>query len=137
MDGVVLSIHPIVLKQFKIKGHVTIALVNLTPFEAREIKEKTKYSTLPKFPGSTFDCTVVTDTNTPVANVLNSLSKVKIKELTSTKVVDIFQMDDGKKAVTLRSNFLDRNQTLSGEFITQSSNKIVEALEKNGFSLKQ
>jgi phenylalanyl-tRNA synthetase beta chain len=137
MDGVILSIHPIVLKQFKIKGHVSIALVDMSPFEEREIKDKTKYLPLPKFPGSTFDCTVVTSTDTEVAKVINSLNKVKIKELQSTKIVDVFKMSEEEKSVTIRAHFLDRDKTLSGDFITEASNKIVATLEKAGFPLKQ
>ena len=137
MDGVILSIHPIVLKSFKIKGHVSISLVDMSSFEDREVKDKTKYLPLPKFPGSTFDCTVVTNADTEVAKIVGALSKLKIKELQSTKVVDVFTMSETEKSVTLRSNFLDRNQTLSGDFITEASTKIVATLEKAGYPLKQ
>jgi phenylalanyl-tRNA synthetase beta chain len=137
MDGVIFSAHPLVLKSFKIKGNVSIALVNMSPFEDRPVKDKTKYLPLPKFPGSTFDCTVVADADTPVANVLNALSKVKIKELQRTSISDIFTQEDGKKAITLRNEFLDRDKTLSGDFITEASNKIVESLDKAGYPLKQ
>ncbi len=137
MDGVIFSVHPIVLKSFKIKGNVSIALVDLSTVESREQKDKTKYRPLSKFPGSTFDCTVVCDASTAAANVLTALSKLKIKQLTTSKVVDVFTLEDGNKAVTIRNHFLDPEQTLSGDFITESSNKIIETLEKNGFSLKQ
>ncbi|MFG1483310.1 phenylalanine--tRNA ligase subunit beta [Halobacteriovorax sp. HFRX-2_2] len=136
MDGVIFSVHPLVLKQFKIKGNVSIALVNMSAFESREQKDKTKYSPLAKFPGSTFDCTVEVDNSVAVGSILNSLSKLKIKELVSTSIADIFVQED-KKSVTVRSEFLDPNNTLSGEFITEASNKIVETLEKNGFPLKK
>ncbi|MGI4992524.1 phenylalanine--tRNA ligase subunit beta [Halobacteriovorax sp. GFR7] len=136
MDGVIFSVHPLVLKQFKIKGNVSIALVNMSAFESREQKDKTKYSPLAKFPGSTFDCTVEVDNSVAVGSILNSLSKLKIKELVSTSIADIFVQED-KKSVTVRSEFLDPNNTLSGEFITEASNKIIETLEKNGFPLKK
>ncbi|WP_412463094.1 phenylalanine--tRNA ligase subunit beta [Halobacteriovorax sp. RT-2-6] len=136
MDGVIFSVHPLVLKQFKIKGNVSIALINMSAFESREQKDKTKYQPLAKFPGSTFDCTVEVDTNVAVGTILNSLSKLKIKELVSTSIADIF-VQDNKKSVTVRSEFLDPNSTLSGEFITEASNKVIETLEKNGFPLKK
>ncbi|EPZ49388.1 phenylalanine--tRNA ligase, beta subunit [Bacteriovorax sp. BAL6_X] len=136
MDGVIFSVHPLVLKQFKIKGNVSIALVNMSAFESREQKDKTKYSPLAKFPGSTFDCTVEVDNSVAVGSILSSLSKLKIKELVTTSIADIFVQED-KKSVTVRSEFLDPNNTLSGEFITEASNKIVETLEKNGFPLKK
>lgn len=136
MDGVIFSVHPLVLKQFKIKGNVSIALVNMSGFESREQKDKTKYQPLAKFPGSTFDCTVEVDSSVAVGTILNSLSKLKIKELSSTSIADIFYSEN-KKSVTVRSEFLDPNNTLSGEFITEATNKVVETLEKNGFPLKK
>lgn len=136
MDGVIFSVHPLVLKQFKIKGNVSIALVNMSAFESRPQKDKVKYQPLAKFPGSTFDCTVEVSEEVAVGDILKSLSKLKIKELTSTTIADIYKHDN-MKSVTLRSEFLDPNSTLSGEFITEASNKIVETLEKNGFPLKK
>ena len=136
MDGVIFSVHPLVLKQFKIKGNVSIALVNMSAFESRPQKDKVKYQPLAKFPGSTFDCTVEVEEGVAVGDILKSLSKLKIKELTSTTIADIYHHDK-MKSVTLRSEFLDPNSTLSGEFITEASNKIVETLEKNGFPLKK
>ncbi|OUR97749.1 phenylalanine--tRNA ligase subunit beta [Halobacteriovorax marinus] len=136
MQGVITSIHPLILRQYKVKGHLSIAVIDLTQVESRPLKDKVKYKPLAKFPGSTFDCTVVTDIHTSVAKILASLKKVKIKELQSTKVVDIYGPEDDKLAITLRSIFIDPEKTLSGEFITDSSNKIVAALEKAGFPLK-
>ena len=136
MDGVVMSVHPIVLKSFKIKGHLTLSFIDLSSFEDRELKDKVKYSPLPKFPGSDFDCTVVANINEPVENILSSLKKLKVKELTSLKIVDVFKMDEENKAVTLKASFLDKDKTLSGEIITEASNKMVDLLSKAGYPLK-
>jgi len=136
MQGVITSVHPLILRQYKIKGHLSIAVVDLTQVESRPMKDKVKYKALAKFPGSTFDCTVMADKHTPVAQILASLKKIKIKELKSTKIVDIYTLEDGKSAVTLRSVLIDPEKTLNGEFITNSSNKIVETLEKAGFPLR-
>ena len=136
MDGAIFSVHPIVLKSFKIKGNASIALIDLTPFNSREIKPKTKYLPLPKFPGSHFDCTVVANKEEPISKVLDALKKVKIKELVDTKVVDTFSLNETEQSITLRSTFLDREKTLSGEFITEASDKIVKALESANFPLK-
>ena len=56
--GVVFSVHPLMLKAFKIKGNVTIGLLDYTSFLTKQMKDQVKYSPLPKFPNSTFDCTV-------------------------------------------------------------------------------
>ena len=136
MHGVMTSVHPLVLKQYKIKGHLSIAVIDLSQVEGRPMKDKVKYKPLAKYPSSNFDCTVVVDSSVSVAEILASLKKVKVKELQVTKIVDIFTQDDGKKAVTLRSTFMDNEKTLSGEFITENSNKIISTLENSGFPLK-
>lgn len=136
MQGALFSIHPLVLRDLKIKGHLSVMLMDLTQVEKKAPKDKTKYKPLPKFPGSNFDCTVVTSKSEPVAKVLESLKVFKEKELQSVKVVDVFDLGEGQKSVTLRASFIDPEKTLSGEFLTQAQNKMVATLEGAGYPLK-
>lgn len=135
--GVVFSCHPILLRKFKIKGNLTFAMIDLTDFERRELKDKIKYQTLPKYPHSTFDCTVVADKKKPVGDVLKAFKGVKGKELKSYKVVDVFHHNETEKSVTLRATLFDPNKTMDGETLKAYENKIIESLGKAGFELKQ
>jgi phenylalanyl-tRNA synthetase beta chain len=137
IHGSVFSIHPMMLRNFKIKGNVSIALLNLGSLEQRPMKDKTKYKPLAKFPGSSFDWSVVADSDTAVAAVLAPLKKLKIKELNDVHVVGTFDLGEGKKSITLRASFIDPEKTLGGDFITESSNLLVETLNKAGFPLKE
>ncbi len=135
--GTILTIHPIVLRNFKIKGNLVIALLDLTDVEKRPMKDKTKYTPLSKFPSSTFDCTVVADNKTPVADVVNAARKLRLKEITSIKVVDIFSpKDSDQKGVTIRVVFHDSEKTLKGDFIKEAEDKLLATLDKAGFPLK-
>lgn len=136
MVGAVLSIHPVLLRKFKIKGHVSMAILDMTNFESNRLKDKTKYKPLPKFPGSKFDCTVVLDTDRPVGDILTSMKKIKIKEMDSFKVLDIFSEGD-KKNITVRASFIDPDKTLSGEFLAEAQKMIMDNLSKSGFPLKK
>ncbi len=135
--GSIFSVHPLLLKNNKIKGHLSMALLDLSSFEARAIKDKTKYHPLPKFPESTFDYTVDVESGIEVAKILEPLRKLKIKEAISHKVVDVYTHSSDRKSVTLRTTFLDPNKTLDGEFIKASEVAIINSLEKAGFLLKQ
>lgn len=137
ISGFVTSVHPIVCRDFKIKGNLAVAIIDVTDFESRQIKDKTKYEALSRFPSSTFDCTVVTDFKEPVSSVISVLNKLKVKELEDVKIVDVFHMDNKRKAITVRTTFCDREKTLSGEFITSAEKAVMETLEKNGFPLKK
>ncbi len=134
--GFINTVHPVMARQFKIKGNVAVAVFDITDFMDREIKDKTRYQPLPKFPSSDFDCTVVADAHTPAGDILAVMRKLKIKEAESVKIVDIFKMSEEQKAVTLRTTFLDREKTLTPEFLRQAEDRVVATLEKGGFPLK-
>ena len=135
--GTIFTVHPIVLRDFKIKGNLVLAVLDTTEAEVKPAKEKTKYQPLPKFPSSTFDCTVLADRKTPAEEVIKAAKKLKVKEIESIKVVDVFYPNDSdQKGVTIRAVFMDREKTLTGEFIKETEDKLLETLNKEGFPLK-
>lgn len=134
--GIVASAHPLVLRNFKVKGHFSFAVIDLTELMAREIKSKNKYEPIPKFPGSTFDCTVLVKKSENLANVVEVARKIKIKEMKDVKVVDTFDLDDENYALTLQASFMDPNKTLDSDFIKNSEEKIVKTLSDAGYPLK-
>lgn len=134
--GGINSVHPLVLRNFKMKGHLSLAVIDITDLEGREAKDKTKYSPLSKFPSSSFDVTVVVSSKDPAAAPLQALSSVKAKELKSKKIVDLFKINEDQTAVTLRAVFEDSEKTLPPETIKELEQKIIQALEKSGFPLR-
>jgi len=135
--GFIGTIHPLMLRNFKLKGNLVMAVLDITDFMERPVADKTKYQPLAKFPGSTFDCTVVAETGVPVADVLSVLKKVKLKELEDTRIVDVYPLSEVQKTVTLRSWLIDREKTLTPEFLRSAENQIVAVLDKAGYPLKQ
>jgi len=134
--GCVNTVHPILARQFKIKGNVTVAIFDITGFMDQVIKDKTKYKALSRFPSSDFDCTVIADTHTPVGDILKVMNKLQIKEAESVKIADIFKMSDEQKAVTVRTTFLNPEKTLTPEILREAEDKVVATLKKGGFPLK-
>lgn len=135
-QGALTSVHPSLLKDFKIKGHVALAVINLSAFDQLEMKDKAKFKAINKFPKSTFDCSVMVDRTLPAASVLEPLKKLKIKQLIDSKIVGVFPLNPEKNSVTIRSFFEDENETMSSELLKSSETAIVGALEKAGFPLK-
>jgi phenylalanyl-tRNA synthetase beta chain len=134
--GALVTVHPLVLKNFKVKGFLALAVIDLTDIEAREMKDKTKYSPISKFPSSSCDFTVVMDKDAPAAAAITALSSLKQKEIKSKSIVDVFIMNETQKAVSIRTVFEDSEKTLSAETIKDLEHKTVQALEKAGFPLK-
>jgi phenylalanyl-tRNA synthetase beta chain len=134
-QGFATTIHPIFAKDWKIKGHFSMALIDISAFENLAAKDKVKYSPLPKFPDSILDYTIVADAKVLAADILAVVEKLKIQNVAVTSVIDIFDLGD-KKAVTLRTQFQDRESTLSPKFLEESQKRILDGLEKAGFPLR-
>jgi phenylalanyl-tRNA synthetase beta chain len=135
-NGVINSVHPLMLRQFKIKGNLAITVIDFNEVEKRPAKSKIKYEALNKFPRSTFDCTVVASNDVSALSVLESLKKLKVKEMISRKIVDVFKLSDSENAITLRVFFEDKAQTLTSEFLKDAEGKVVQTLSQSGFELK-
>lgn len=133
--GAIFTVHPLVMRNLKIKGHLTVCLFDLSLFENFSAKDKTKYKPLSKFPSSTFDWTVVVPGDKQVLEAVNSAKKVKLKELQSVQVLDIFP-NENQKFVTLRAILADESGTLSSELLKQAESALVDATSKAGFNLR-
>jgi phenylalanyl-tRNA synthetase beta chain len=79
---------------------------------------------------------VVADAHVPVGDILSVMGKLRIKEAESVKIADVFKMSEEQKAVTIRTTFLDRDKTMTPEFLRQAEDKVVETLRAGGFPLK-
>ncbi len=134
--GVINTVHPLVLKNFKMKGFLSLAVIDITDLESREMKDKTKYQAISRFPSSSCDFTVVMKKELPAASVITALNSLKQKEFKSKSIVDIFMMNETEKAVSIRTVFEDSEKTLSAETIKDLEQKVVQVLEKAGFPLR-
>jgi phenylalanyl-tRNA synthetase beta chain len=134
--GSIFTVHPLILKNYKMKGHLTLAVIDITDLESREMKDKTKYQPIPKFPSSFFDVTVVMAKDAPAASAVTALNALKVKEIKNKSLVSIFMIDEMKKAVTVRTVFEDSEKTLAPETIKSLEQNVIQALEKAGFPLR-
>jgi phenylalanyl-tRNA synthetase beta chain len=133
--GAIFSVHPLILRNLKIKGHLTFCIFDLSLFENYSSKDKIKYRPLNKFPHSTFDWTVVLNNEKQVSEVLVAAKKNKLKELQSIEILDIFPGVD-VKYVTLRAILADENATLSAEFLKSAEVSLISGTTNAGFLLK-
>ncbi|MDD4973184.1 MAG: phenylalanine--tRNA ligase subunit beta [Bacteriovorax sp.] len=133
--GAIFSVHPLILRNLKIKGHLTIALFDLSIFEHYSAKDKTKYKPLSKFPSSSFDWTVAMAPEKAAIEVLVAAKKVKLKELQLVQILDIFQSEN-VKYVTIRAVLADDSATLNSELLKQAEIALIDATTKAGFNLK-
>jgi phenylalanyl-tRNA synthetase beta chain len=134
--GGLTTVHPLVLKNFKMKGYLSLAVLDITDIENREMKDKTKYTPIARFPSSSSDFTVVMDIHAPAASAITALASLKQKEIKSKSVVDVFVINETQKAVSIRTTFEDPEKTLSPETIKSLEQTIIQVLEKAGLPLR-
>jgi phenylalanyl-tRNA synthetase beta chain len=135
--GGLTTVHPLVLKNFKMKGFLSLAVIDLTDLENREQKDKVKYTPIAKFPSSSCDFTIVMKQETAAAEVLAALKPLKIKELKEKCIVDVFSLNDAEKTVTIRTVFSNEEKTLTSEEIKNFEAQVIQVLEKAGFFLRK
>ncbi len=136
MVGQVASLHPHFLRRLKVGGSVAFACLSLSFLESLPTKDKRQFKILPKFPASTFDCTVVCPQVTSIADVMKVCKSIHFKELQSYHVVDIFPWQQEKKTVTLQFVFQDAEKTLTSDSLKTFQDHIIATLHKGGFPLK-
>ncbi|MFP5458232.1 MAG: phenylalanine--tRNA ligase subunit beta [Bacteriovoracia bacterium] len=134
--GAATTVHPLVMKDFKAKGYFSFVVIDLTDFEARESKDKTKYSHIPKFPSSSFDVSVTAKSDVPAGDVVKCLSSLKLKEMKSAHILGVYSFSEEEKSITLRIVFEDPNATLTSEFLSEAEKQVVQVLEKSGYPLR-
>ena len=137
LDGVIFSLHPTMLRSFKIKGHASVMIIDISSLEKTFRQDKTRYSPLPKYPLCHFDYCLEVDKNIQVEQILSCLKKIRLKELIANKVVSVYKRNDHNKYITMRSTFFDRTKTLTGDFLKEAETTVIKTLEKSGYLLKK
>ncbi|MCK5736077.1 MAG: hypothetical protein KAH21_06335, partial [Spirochaetaceae bacterium] len=134
--GIVLSIHPQISRAFKIKGRTAIAILDITEVMVKPLKDRTAFKPLDRFPGSVFDLTVVTAEKTYASDVLKVVRGMKMKEIRSVSVLDVFDLGEKGKALTLHVEFRDLEKTLDAAFIKEAEDQVIAVLDKAGYPLR-
>jgi phenylalanyl-tRNA synthetase beta chain len=136
--GAINTIHPLLHKNFKLRGHQTIAIFDFSELATTFLPKNIKMSPISKTDPVTFDCCVVMPRSSSVQLGLDILAKIKNKSLLTSKVHDIFPAPNAaEQFVTFRSYFLSNEGTLTPEMITELEREIVQNLEKSGYSLRR
>ena len=135
--GCVFTVHPLILKRFKIRGSLSLFLLDLVVYEGPPLKRQRKFQPIAKFPHSLFDVTVLAGKQVPLEQILSTLQREDLPNLTQVKIADVFSLSDDKNAITLRVTFADEHKTLSAQALKEKEEAVVSLLEKSGFFLKR
>ncbi|HHQ6732087.1 TPA: phenylalanine--tRNA ligase subunit beta [Staphylococcus aureus] len=93
------------------------------------------YQPIPRFPGMSRDIALEVDQNIPSADLLSTIHAHGDNILKDTLVFDVYQgehLEEGKKSIAIRLNYLDTEETLTDERVSKVQAEIEEALIEQG-----
>ncbi|MWF62555.1 phenylalanine--tRNA ligase subunit beta [Staphylococcus haemolyticus] len=97
------------------------------------------YEQIPKFPGVTRDIALEVNHDVPSSELKQIILNNGEDILQSTLVFDVYEgehLEKGKKSVAIRLNYLDTEDTLTDERVSKIHDKILEALQAQGATIR-
>ena len=97
------------------------------------------YEPIPRFPGVTRDIALEVDHEVPASNLISIIHNNGEDILDDTLVFDVYEgehLEEGKKSVAIRLNYLDTENTLTDERVSAVNDKILEALQQQGATIR-
>ena len=97
------------------------------------------YEQIPKFPGVTRDIALEVSHDVPSSELKQIIHNNGEDILQSTLVFDVYEgehLEKGKKSVAIRLNYLDTEDTLTDERVSKIHDKILEALQAQGATIR-
>lgn len=132
--GTLCTLHPTTLGKIDKNAAVVCLEVDMDLLAGAKVLD-IAFEEPSKFPSSDFDLSVIMPEGKKYADAAKAWETERAEELKEVKVIDVYEKD-GEKSITLRFEFSLADRTLTGEEVQNNMNKIMENLNKNGFSIK-
>lgn len=97
------------------------------------------YAPIPRFPGVTRDIALEVNHEVPSSELKQTIHNNGEDILQSTLVFDVYEgehLEEGKKSVAIRLNYLDTEDTLTDERVSKVHDKILAALQAQGATIR-
>lgn len=124
---------PAVTERFDIRQQVWYAEIEWEKIGGLVLRQKARYTEIPRFPAVQRDLAIVVDKKLPYEKVERTLKKAGIKKLQAVKLFDVFESDKlgaGKKSFAISFTFLDKEKTLTDKEIDDMMQKIMHTFEQ-------
>ncbi|GGH99687.1 phenylalanine--tRNA ligase subunit beta [Mammaliicoccus vitulinus] len=135
--GLIGELHPKVEKENDLDRTYVFEL-NFTKVLEQPVG-KIEYEAIPRFPGVSRDIALVVNTEVTASTLISTINENGADILNHAEVFDVYEgehMEEGKKSVAIRIDYLDVTETLTEEKVSSVHNQILEALEQQGATLR-
>lgn len=126
--GYIGKVHPLVLGNYDIPTDAYYFELTLDNLPAKKVK---KVKALSRFPSAERDLAVLVEVNTPVGDMVNSITRSGGQLLQNVEVFDIYsgaEIQAGQKNVAFKLTFQKMDSTLQAEEINSAFDKILKDL---------
>ena len=129
--GYIGTVHPKILKQYKVTLEAVCAELNLDRLLAH-FPRKLKAKEFSRLPSVERDLSILVDRNVEVGSILKLISKIGGQYLQSVTLFDIYEdtKTSNKKSLTFRLTYQKKRTTLEEEEVSQIQTKIIKSLEQ-------
>lgn len=128
------ELHPQAAENFDIKQRVYLFEMDVEKLMKYRAKTK-RIEPLPKYPGISFDFSMIVDSDDSAADVTRTIEKSGGKFLKSVTLFDVYTgapIENGRKSMAFNLKFQSADRTLTSEEVDDIfNNNIVEALNKS------
>ncbi len=121
------------------KLNVAFAEIDLEDLAMIEA-EGLRYTEVSKYPGVTYDLSLLAEKNLRYENIVGYIKEYKCDYLQGIRLLDIFEDEKllaGKKSVTVRLEFGSMERTLEGTEIQNMVDEILELLATKGLEIRK
>lgn len=97
------------------------------------------YQPIPRFPGVSRDIALVINRAMPSAKIVNVIKNNGGDILQNAEVFDVYEGEhvaEDEKSIALRLSYLDTKQTLTDDKVNEVHDRILEALQAEGATIR-
>lgn len=136
--GSVSAIHPLLLKEYKVRGHASLLLLEMSVLPSATERKEFPYKSLSRYPSSRFDSTWILKEEQKTSDLMAVLASVDIPYLQEYSMFDIYQPAESKERhVTMRAIFGSQEATLDAKQVKEAEERVMQAFSEAGYLLKQ
>ncbi len=129
--GTLGELHPEVLRNYDLGSSAVICDLDIEALFGCG-GSAIKFQPLSRYPGVQRDSAFVVDADIPVQRVFEVLGQVRLKDLESLTLFDVYQgegVPQGKKSLAIRASYRALDRTLTDDLIQNLHGKLIQALE--------
>jgi phenylalanyl-tRNA synthetase beta chain len=136
--GVLTGIHPLMMKEYKVRGHASLLILDLATLLQEPARRSFRYQSLSKYPSSRFDSTWILQPEDKIEALMQLVQQSSLVHLQDVYIFDIYlPTQSSERHITIRGLFGSHDATLDAAQVKLAEDSLLALLRTAGYQLKQ